>query len=445
MAKQTKPVISLQKYNNICIVGENVLYNNGTITAFYLLPLSNYTTNNVEGVMNTVQKIRDLIDGIVNSVNPKVLFTIERTDKVLRVQDVLSNMYDTIRIYRPDFDMPIEFTKNIEDDIQSYCILGVDIQQSTLTEVEDLTIIDTFKALFKGLINRATGLGNLRMDPEQILKIEESIYRAVKDRCMRCTKDLVFYNFVSKLFPCYEISYDKLSYINENSFEDIMGSVVQTVSDNFGWFEMHNEGMDIFGQDPVTTYGCMLNVREFPAEIDVSAFPMDYVNVVTTIQCLTKEEAKQKFRRIRASDRFERNEGLDAGAEIEDIQSTQDSIDLATHAIKSLEDESAIVCQFNTSILVFAETREELKQRIMSVVNSCKSRNILLQKSLTQALDFLNVYVSKMPKKFSHLAPLEFPLSFQQNACATVGDTADVSVDSEGRLWWSPAIGDDLM
>ncbi|HOY90472.1 MAG TPA: hypothetical protein PK891_02010, partial [Bacteroidales bacterium] len=94
---------------------------------------------------------------------------------------------------------------------------------------------------------------------------------------------------------------------------------------------------------------------------------------------------------------------------------------------------------FNTSILVYANTREELKQRIMIVITSCKDRNILVSKSLTQGLDFLDNYVNKKPKKYMHMANVRFPLSFQQNYGATVGDTFTKSNDV-----WSPSIGVDM-
>ena len=300
-------------------------------------------------------------------------------------------------------------------------------------------MFDVLKALWKGVVDKATGLGNLKTDPEQILKIEESIYRTLRGYCLRATKDLVFYNYISKVFPCYDISYDKLSYINENNFEDIMGSVTQTVSDNFGRFEMHNEGIVLFEQDDITTYGCMLDVISFPSEIDAAMFPMDYQNVVTTIRCLPKDKARTKLKQFRSSDRFDRDEAIKAGAEDEDIEQTQTNIDLATFALSCLQDRDTILCEFNVSILVFADTLDKLKQRIMATVNHCKDRNILVGKSLYQARDFLYTYIGKQPKKFRHFSPIEFPLSFQQNAGATVGDT-----EADATDWWSPSIGIDV-
>ena len=440
--KSTKVKVNNKNASKIRIIGDNILYNNGIITAFYIIPLTNYATNSAAGIDISIQNLTNMIVNLTTN-NPTVTFTIENISKTVKKKDVLQNLISTIEIYRPEFDMPEEFTKNIKDDNQRYCLLGIDIQQSTITDVEDLSILETAKTLGKSFINAFAGTGNLTADPEQILKIESDIFRTINSRCVRASKELVFYNFVSKVFPNYEISYDRLSYINENNFEAIMGAVTQTVIDNFGWFEMHNEGVDIFDLSPQTTYGCMLDVQSFPEKINNTNFPMDYPEgLVTTIKCLKKEDATLKIKRIRSSARYEVNQAIEAGAEEEDIESTSNTIDIATRAIQDLEN-GDVLCEFNTSILVYAEERDELKSYIKNVITSCKDRNILVSKSLNQALDFLNNYINKKPQKFLHMAPLMFPLSFQQNSGATVGDTSELTTTS-GQAIWSPSIGEDI-
>ena len=442
MGRETQVKVTNINKNKLCIIGDNVLYNNGVITAFYIIPLTNYATNSDSGIEFAVKSLTNMITNLTTN-NPNITFTIESIEKKIKRKDVIKNLLDTISIYRPDYEMPLAFTKNIRDDDQTYCILGIDIQQSTVTDVEDKSIWETIKEVSKDTINKFASLGNINVDPEQILKIEEDIYRTINSRCMRATKEVVFYTYVSKLFPNYIISYDKISYINENNFEAIMGAVTQTVSDNFGWFELHNEGVDIFGLEPQTTYGCMLDVHSFPIKIDSCNFPLDCPgSVVTTIKCMKKEDATVKIKRIRAADRYEVNQAIEAGAEIEDIEATQENIDIATKAIQDLES-GEILCEFNTSILIYATSREELKKNIMEVITSFKDRNILAAKSLTQAADFLNNYVNKKPKKFLHIAPLAFPLSFQQNSGATVGDIEDRT--PSGQPIWSPAIGEDIV
>ena len=437
----TSPNVNTIKKNNIKIIGDNVLFNNGIITAFYIIPLTNYSTASAGGVLGSIESLTNMITNLTTN-NPTLTFTIERIEKVIQAKDVVSNLYNTIHLYAPDYQMPDAFVKRIEADRQNYCLLGIDIQLANVTDVEDLTIKDTVKALMKQAANAFAGLGNTNADPEQILKQEENIYRTISNKCVRASKELVFYNYISKVYPCYEISYDKLSYINENTFEDIMGSVTQTVSDNFGWFEMHNEGMDIFDVEADPTYGCMLTVHAFPAQINAINFPMDFMNVVTTVQCMTKDEAKLKLKRTRSSDRFERDQAIKANAEFEQVEEAQNNIDIATMAIQDVE-AGEVICNFNTSILIIASTRDELKSRTMEVVTECKDRNILVAKSLTQSLDFLDNYINKKPKKFIHLAPISFPLSFQQNAGAMVGDTPGMG-SGDTAIGWSPAIGSDI-
>lgn len=433
----TKPKSMTQHVNNIKIIGENVLFNNGIITAYYILPLVNYSTASAGGIENTINDLTNLIKNLCTT-NPDLTFTIERIEKKIKRKDVLNNLVDTIKLYRTDYDMPREFTDNIRDDVQSYCLLGIDIQQSNLAEVEDITIKDTLIALGKQAAIVLAGLGNMKCDPEQILKIEENIYRTINYKCVRASKDLVFYNYVSKIFPTYVISYDKISYVNENTYEDLMGSVQMTVSDNFGWFEMHNEGVEIFGLPSEYTYGSMLIVDKFPTYIDNVNFPMDYPNTVTTIHCLRKEKSNIDIKRIRAADRYTQIQQIEADEDIEVVEKTQEQIDIATRALEDI-DNGEIICQFNTSILVTAQTRDELKQDVMSIITQCKDRGILVKKNLEQAKSFLDNYINKKPEKYIHMANLKFPLSFQLNYGATVGDTYNAPGDI-----WSPSIGEDL-
>jgi len=442
---QAKPAVSTINQNNIKIFGDNILYNNGIITAFYILPLTNYSTASYSGVESTIQEITNLIVNLTTN-NPTVTFTIERIEKTVRAEDVRKNLIDTIKLYREDYEMPVEFTTNLQDDKQSFCLIGVDIQQSNIVDVDDNSLVDTAKSVFKSLVNSFAGLGNMQADPEQILRLENNIYRILNSKCTRATKELVFYNFVSKIYPCYEISYDKLSYINENNFESIMGNVSQTVSDAFGSFTMENDGVDIFDMQPQETYGVMIDIKAFPLMIDSVSFPMDFgpdVSVVTTIQCLKKEDASLKLKRTRSADKYELEQAMESGAELEQMEQTYQNINLATHAIQDL-DNGQVMCNFNVSILVTsAKSLEDAKSNASAVITACKDRNILAAKSLTQALDFLDNYINKKPKKFIHMSNIMYPLSFQQNAGATVGDID--TYDPKGNPVWSPAIGEDLV
>ena len=148
----TAPKVNTITKNNINIIGDNVLYNNGIITAFYIIPLINYSTAAPSGIQNSVDDLTNMISNLTTNY-PTLAFTIERIEKTIRRKDVLENLLNTIKLYRPDYTMPLEFTKNIRDDIQTYCLLGINIQQTNIANVEDFTITDTMKSLGKSLVN----------------------------------------------------------------------------------------------------------------------------------------------------------------------------------------------------------------------------------------------------------------------------------------------------
>lgn len=434
MKQGTTPKVTTLNKNNIQIIGDNILYNNGIITAYYLLPTINYRTTSADGVMRGITELTKLIQNITTQ-RPHLQFTITGLDKVISAKDVKNNLIDTIRMYREDFDMPTEFSDNITDDIQSYSLLCVDIQQKELGNVEEYSFKDTMKEMFGSVVDKVMGLGNLNLDEPKILSLEDKLFISIRHKCVRATKELVFYSFVSRTFPCYDISYEKLSFMNEDNFEGIMGTLVQNVNDNFGWFEMKNTGVDLFGLEVQDTYGCIIDIKEFPETILSYDFPMNYPNTTTSIKCLKKEEAAIKLKRTRGSDRYEQNQAAKAGADLETTERLEQNIDLATRALYELDD-GATMCRFSTSILVTALTRKELSENVSAVLAELKSRDILASKSLHQALDFLNNYISLRPKKYDHFANIQFPLSFQQNNGSIVGDA--------GTGIFSAAIGEDI-
>ena len=79
------------------IIGENIFYNNGTITAFYILPLVNYSVLNKDGIQTAITKIENALTSLA-SKRQNVEFSISNINKVIKAKDVYNNLLDTIRI-----------------------------------------------------------------------------------------------------------------------------------------------------------------------------------------------------------------------------------------------------------------------------------------------------------------------------------------------------------
>lgn len=419
----------------IRIIADNILYCNGVITAYYILPLSNYTITSGQGVLYSIEGINNLLSGLA-SQRQEIKFSIQRFSKIIRKTDIINNLYETIQLYAPDYDMPMEFTKNIGNNVQDYCLLGIGIEERDLSKnVEDATLGETAKQLFSSLSNALLNTGGNVLDEDKIIQSEHNIFSVVRTKCARASKELVFYNFISKLYPSYNISYDRLSFINEDNFSNILGASVQTLEDNFGYFIMHNEGVDLFDLPPQDTYGCILNIKNFPKYIDSSNFSMDYPGMQVNIKAIPKEKAAIQLKRTRSADKYELEEALKAGAELEQLEATSSSIDIATTALDELEN-GVQMCEFDANILITGLTLEDLRQNIQYIMSDLKDRDILPAKSLSQALDYLNGYVKLNPKDYPHFTNLAFPLSFQLNRGALVGNA-----DSK---YFVPSIGEDL-
>ena len=146
--------------NKIKIVGDNVLYNNGIISAYYLLPVVNYSVASKGVIESNIEELTTLLSSLSNQRNG-ITFTIERIDKVIKAKDVRTNLLETIRMYLPDTEMPPEFTTIVKEDVQNYCLLSVDIQQNEFTDIEAYSLGDAIKEVWSQLIDKIANVGNI--------------------------------------------------------------------------------------------------------------------------------------------------------------------------------------------------------------------------------------------------------------------------------------------
>ena len=64
MGRETQVKVTNINKNKLCIIGDNVLYNNGVITAFYIIPLTNYATNSDSGIEFAVKSLTNMITNL---------------------------------------------------------------------------------------------------------------------------------------------------------------------------------------------------------------------------------------------------------------------------------------------------------------------------------------------------------------------------------------------
>lgn len=421
------------KQNQIQLVGDNILYNNGVISAYYILPAVNYSVASKSVIESNIDDLNSLLASLSSQRNG-ITFTIERIDKVIKAKDVRTNLLETIKMYIPDASMPPEFN-NVKEDIQSFCLLSVDIQQNEFSDIESYTLKDALKEVWKQVIDKMASIGNINLDVRKVLDIEDNIYNAIRHKCLRASRELVFYTLASKIYPNYELSYDKISIFNDENFESILGSLTNIYEDRFGYFILHNTGVDIFGLPVQDTYATVLQIKQFPLVIENSNFPMNFPNCIISGNTLKKDKAAIKLKRERAFARYEAKDSTDSGAEIEDNEDTFSTIELATRGLRDINN-GETMCEFEVTILVTGVTLDELKKNTSKIIHSLNDRDIIVIKSLHQAQDYWNSYVKCRPLNYHHFASLRMALSTQMNSGANVGDGTDGI--------FSPAIGETI-
>lgn len=421
--------------NNIFLVGENILYDNGVVNAFYILPSLNYSIASRDSIRSNIRSLVNML-GSLASTRDGIKYTIERLDKVVKKDDVVHNLLETIKLYKEDYELPALFKNSIKDDMQTYCLLAVSINTQDVQNVEDLTLGGAFKTVTKKALSALSGLGD-DFDEERAIAAEKAIYDAIRHKCVRASKEIIFYNYASKLFPNYEISYDKFGFLREENLENVLGSLQQIVHDKFGYLELTNVGAYMFDLPQQTTYATVLTIKNFPLTIDPTQFPLDYPNCQVNIEMLNKKKAMLKFKRARSVANYDENTMIDANAAIEELEEVANARELTDMAISELKKDEPF-CKFNVSFLLYSETLDGLRTAIRNTVAKMHDKNdIDVIKSLNQAEDFLNRLQYKCDV-YEHTGSLEFPLSFQQNSGSIVGGGLEDKI-------YSPAIGVDIL
>lgn len=426
------PKVLSKKENKISIIGDNILYNNGVVTAFYIMPVENYKTMSKNGALSHIDSMTNMFTTL-STQRPGTKFSLCTLTKIITREDVYNNLLDTIHIYRPGADVPDIFKENIKDNNMEYCILAIDIDVNTVADIESASIKGMLSDAVGNLANQFFSLKQANVDIKKVLDIENNIYSIVSNYCSRCSRDLTFYRYISAMYPSYEISYNDNSFLKDDNLTPALGAIKQCIESKFGYFVMYNEGIDLFDLPPQETYGCILKIVSFPESIDSSNFNIMIPGLQINIETIPKDKAKLAIKRMRASIQFEKESAMVADAE--DTSTLDDNLGLAEFALQRIQDGQSIV-NFDAQILVLGNTYEELKQKKQRIITMLADIGVLCSISFNQAEDFLNGYVKLKPSKYPHMADMRYPLSFQI-------DTGTIIGDSDDPKFAAPAIGTD--
>jgi len=359
--------------SKIKIIGDNIFYCNSIITAYYVIPLN--SCNNIP----EKDKL-DYIQYLTNHLSPLSFLTHNNKISIQKLPKF--NQYD-------------------------FCLLGI----------ESSELNDSITAGF--------------LDKNKLIEDEEFIFSILGTKCIRASKELIFYNYINKLYPYYNINYDKCAdFINKTNCSNIFNVISQTVEDKFGYFIMHNEGIATFGLTPQNTYGCILTIKKFPDIIDSLDFSIDYPGMQINMIALPYPKL---IRYLRLNKTF-KNYSL----KIELFPNKKAKNIPLTNLYNKYNNEESIdnVCEFTSSILVTGLNLSDLNQNIKHIISDLKDKNIVAIKNFNQAECFLNKYINSEIKEYEHLTDIGFPLSFLL--------TNGICIDKSNDKFYESLIREDL-
>lgn len=244
---------------------------------------------------------------------------------------------------------------------------------------------------------------DLPVTGKDIIEVEADVFNIISACATRMFEaDIIKHNFMC-MFPEYDLS--SLNFTGCD-IEDIR----QTINDNFGYFELTNEGMSKFNLEPVKKYGCVLEVHTLPDIVhhtyaDIFNYE-DNVTYFDVIKLLDQETEKTILTRRRAEDRY-----VLTGYEEDPI--TARDLEYVENALKELNG-NEIFCTFTRYIILFDDSLDSLKERARNLIVYFREKGTIVAKSLEQAKTFFNLYVNKYIYKslYHNLANLKFPLSY---------------------------------
>ena len=407
-----------KKENKVGIIDQNILVVNGKATALYLLDSTNYSILSPEAVKRYVDKLENLISTLALN-RPGVRFCIYQVNKTQAVEDVKRNLIDTVRLWDPSYEkIPEIYEKYIGKSVETFTVLAVGLDVADVGDVESVSLKDLVKSYFNSAANSLFSVNTVKVDSKRLREVEKSIYDVLSTSCVRTSREFTFYNYISSLFPSYEISYSKNSYVEKNSSE-VLGLSLQYFDSGFGYFEMKNTGANVFGYPDVPTYGCVLNVLEMPETINSNRFNLNVPGIRVFVRTLPKDKAKLAVKRARADIEFEKETAEEAKAK--DTEYLDEGLDLAQRAIATI-DRGGFLCEVKVTILVLSKDLKDLKTKRQNLITRLADVGVFASISPNQGLDYFNNYVKLAPTEYEHLCDLRYPLSFQINNGSQVGD-----------------------
>ena len=407
---------SKQLESKIAILN-NMLINNGTVTAYYVLFPYNYGVMDLASAERHVNRVYAAVNTLYSALG-EIKMSLFRLRSIVSKEETVEHIVKTVQMYKRDYkEFPPQYRQYVKNIARDFTILAVNVDMKDAVDIENQSALNILKGIFDDFVKKNFSTTQVAVD-EQALNMQNTRIRNTLQRyAVPASSRLVMNIYINSLFPSYNLVYN--DWMDEHS-SAILSGVQQEVIPHLGWFEMSNSGIVAFGAKPRTTYGAVLTILELPESIYSENFNIAVPGLHVNMHLLPKDKAIVKFKRMRADAIQEEEEA--------DIAMTNDSdvsedVSLVQRALYSLR-QGRIATEVDANILVTADTKEELDQKKKHIISVLSDVNVVTSIAGNQAKTYVNSFVKNRPLDgYYHIMDLQYALSFQLDSGLSVGDT----------------------
>lgn len=420
---------SMINENKVAIL-DNMLINNGNVTAFFILKPFNYYIMGSEYKRAHVETLYKVLS-LLHHECPNLKFSMFKLINFMSKAKTIAEIERTIKIYDKNYvTMPQDYRKFISVLSKEFSILAININIKDTIDIEKDSILDIIKKKANSLINNVVLSNDYNIDKDFLISQSKKFYSVLRDYSVPATPKQVMNIYINRIYPTYNLSYN--DYMVEHS-EAILSNVQQEIIPKLGSFELTNSGIAILGLSPKKTYCSVITILEYPDEALTGNLNIDFPGLTVNIKLLEKEKAELKIKRVRASITSEKADAQVSGGN-DNLEELSTSENITNYALSQIR-KGRIACEVSANFLVTADSLEKLEEKKKKIIKDLNKINIIASIAPNQAQAYLKCIVNMNPGDLSydHFMDLEYALSTQIDSGVLVGD--------EDSNFMSPVVG----
>ena len=412
--KENKNRFSIQSEDKISVY-RNCIAHGGNLTLYYTVNLFNYNLYTRDSTSSQINVLYNLITGL-EDIMQGLQFSLMRFEDIVSPEQYIDEFINTIRQWDDNFVPTDEFLNNVQYISQDYCILAISIDNKEDANYEDISIKDIAKNYKEKALNFFANFKQNDLNTERVDSFIEKISNAGQGLIRPCSEKLLLNYYMKRIYPSYNLI------IPEEDFDStklLMGFLQQDFIPHFNYFEMDNCGVEIFGAEPQSTYGSVIDILDFPQEISCENFALDYDRIICNNYIMKKEQAKLKIKRQKADIEYEEDTSMQTGGD--NMVELEEYKDLAMTALAALAAGRKMIMS-DIHLLVLAQSLPELNKKRAKLISDLKNMDIIATFNPDQAKTYMNSFVKLRPTSRDFMLDLYYVLAFRLNNGSSCGD-----------------------